>query len=181
MSNEHEQTIRAGVDRLFALYERGNGPERAGAYTRALIRLSIDRLERAITAAERAWEQKSPPPVAWLLKAAWSDAPPATDAGSLSAEEEAQSERMKQLRYYLERFSMPDWYSFREAFGFPVTAALYAKFGLTAPAGVRFEPPHPDWCEEQRELAARDCRAAFRRLERAKSSAPLPRDAEPPF
>jgi hypothetical protein len=171
--SEHQDNVFRAVQRLFALYERGNDLERAGAYARALVRLPIDRLEQAIVWAEQTWEEKSPPPVPCLLRAAWKDSPPPTDTPSMRAAEAAESERLKQLRYHLERFSMPDWYEFRRAFGYPVSAQLYVKLGVPVPHGVTFEPPDPAWCKAERERARSDCRAAFRRLEAKQHSRPL--------
>ncbi len=158
--SEHEDMVFRAVQRLFALYERGNDPQRAGAYARALVRLPIDRLERAIEWAETTWEQKSPPPVPWLLRVAWHGKP------GTKADEQAEQENVKVLRYYLEHFSMADWYEFRRSFGYAPTEALYVKLGLAAPAGVTFVAPDPAWCKAERERQRARTREAFRRLNR---------------
>lgn len=161
---EHQDIIFRAVQRLFALYERGNDMERAGAYARALVRVPIDRLETAIGWAEQTWEEKSPPPVPWLLRAAWKPSPPSPNRVAMRADDEAERESLKVLRYYAERFSMSDWFEFKRAFGYTPTAALYEKLGIEVPRGVTFAAPDPAWCRAERERAARDCRAAFSEL-----------------
>jgi len=161
----HEDAIFLAVRKLFALYERGNDIERAGAYARALVRLPIDRFERAIEWAETTWEQKSPPPVPWLLRVAWKPEPPKAATNPVTrAEEEAEQAQLKVLRYYLEHFSMADWYDFKRAFGYAPSASTYAKFGIAVPEGVTFVAPAVAWCQEQRSKARRDCHAAFHEL-----------------
>lgn len=163
--SEHQDAVFRAVQRLFALYERGNDLERAGAYARALVRLPLDRIERAIEWAEQTWDAKSPPPVPWLLKVAWKHEPPKAAVNPVSrADAEAEAERLKILRYHLERFSMADWYEFRRGFGYPVSQQLYDRLGVAVPAGVTFIAPDPAWCNAERSRSRSECGASFQRL-----------------
>ena len=159
MSGEHQLAVAREVDRLMEAFERGNSPKRSGAYARALQRVPIDRLERAVSWAIETHNEKSPPTIATMLRVAWKG----TTVGK--ADDDADRDRLKAMCTYLENFSMADWYEFKRTFRLTPSAALYAKLEIRVPDGVTFTTaPEPAWCKAELDRALATTRAAFRRL-----------------